>query len=302
MVAAGPTQPTAEMPFPNVPLIHRPDDVPAAVTLSRAPLQVRKRLLVVDDEHPVLKLIVRILSSDNYEIQSTDSGVEAARLLDVSGFRGVDLLVTDLMMPGMNGRQLAEEVRKRYPTVRVLYVTGFSDTLFKGVNELGDGESFIEKPFGAEGLIEATRLLMFGHISDGQVQKDKREHAEEWTDGRLRTKVVRRRPAQIYSATSLAADPDRQRRSLKTFCPRASLHSLTVIMTSRTPSRACGSGSVSLNTAVSLAASAACNCRAGRSTGRPRSQCTAANAIAVSTRPITQSRRSCRSVNMRGSS
>lgn len=136
MVAAGPTQPTAEMPFPNVPLIHRPDEVPAAVTLSRAPLQIRKRLLIVDDEHPVLKLIVRILASDNYEIQSTDSGVEAARLLDASGFRGVDLLITDLMMPGMTGRQLAEEVRKHYPSVRALYVTGFAGTLFKGVNEL----------------------------------------------------------------------------------------------------------------------------------------------------------------------
>jgi two-component system cell cycle sensor histidine kinase/response regulator CckA len=179
------------MPFPNVPLIHRPDEVPAAATLSRAPLQVRKRLLIVDDEHPVLKLIVRILSSDNYEIQSTDSGVEAARLLDASGFRGVDLLITDLMMPGMTGRQLAEEVRKRYPSVRVLYVTGFADTLFKGVNELGDGESFIEKPFGAEGLLEAVRLVMFGHITDDEVQKDKRDKQDEWTDGRLRTKFVR---------------------------------------------------------------------------------------------------------------
>jgi two-component system cell cycle sensor histidine kinase/response regulator CckA len=179
------------MPFPNVPLIHRPDEVPAAARLARAPLPVRKRLLVVDDEHPVLKLIVRILASDNYEIQSTDSGVEAARLLDASGFRGVDLLITDLMMPGMTGRQLAGEVRKRYPSVRVLYVTGFADTLFKGVNELGDGESFIEKPFGAEGLLEAVRLLMFGHISDGEAQKDKRDRQDEWADDRLRTKVVR---------------------------------------------------------------------------------------------------------------
>ena len=191
MVAAGPTPLTAEMPFPNVPLIHRPGEVVVPATLSRPPLAVRKRVFVVDDEHPVLKLLVRVLSVDNYEIQSTDSGVEAAKLLDVPSFRGVDLLVTDLMMPRMNGRELADVVRQRYPSARVLYVTGFADTLFKGVNELGEGESFIEKPFGAEGLLEAARLLMFGHISDGQQPADKRDSIEEWTDDRLRTKVVR---------------------------------------------------------------------------------------------------------------
>lgn len=191
MVAAGPTPRAAEMPFPNVPLIHRPDEVVVPATLSRPPLAVRKRVLVVDDEHPVLKLLVRVLSVDNYEIQSTDSGVEAAKLLDVPSFRGVDLLVTDLMMPRMNGRELADAVRQRYPSARVLYVTGFADTLFKGVNELGEGESFIEKPFGAEGLLEAARLLMFGHISDGHGPADKRDSTDEWTDDRLRTKVVR---------------------------------------------------------------------------------------------------------------
>jgi CheY-like chemotaxis protein len=191
MVAAGPTQPTAEMPFPNVPLIHRPDAAVAPATLARPPLLVRKRVLVVDDEPPVLRLLVRVLAVDNYEIQSTDSGVEAARLLEMPSFRGVDLLVTDLMMPGMNGRELATRVRESFPAARVLYVTGFADTLFKGVAELGDGESFIEKPFGAEGLLEATRLLMFGHIADGEPFPDKRDQAGEFTDGRLRTKFVR---------------------------------------------------------------------------------------------------------------
>jgi len=112
-------------------------------------------------------------------------------LLDLPGFRGVDLLVTDLMMPAMNGRQLAAKVRERYPAARVLYVTGFADTLFKGVNELGDGESFIEKPFGAEGLLEATRLLMFGHITDDETPKDKRDSEGEFQDERLRTRIVR---------------------------------------------------------------------------------------------------------------
>ena len=96
------------------------------------------------------------------------------------------------MMPGMNGRELAAVVAPdQFPNVRVLYVTGFADTLFTGVNELGQAESFIEKPFGADGMLEATRLLMFGQISDMEKQADKRDEQHEWTDDRLRAKVVR---------------------------------------------------------------------------------------------------------------
>ena len=176
--------------LPNVPLIHRPGDQSGS-SLRRAPLEVKKRLLVVDDELPILKLVTRILATDHYEIASAGSGDEAAQMINAPGFPGVDLLVTDLMMPGMNGRELAMITRRRFPAVRVLYVTGFADTLFTGLNELEPGESFIEKPFGAEGLLEATRLLMFGTIAMAGEQPDKRDHDAEWSDDRLRAKVVR---------------------------------------------------------------------------------------------------------------
>jgi two-component system cell cycle sensor histidine kinase/response regulator CckA len=176
--------------LPNVPLIHRPGDQ-AGVGLRRPPLDVRKHLLVVDDELPILKLVTRILATDNYEIASASSGEDAAQLLNAPGYPGLDLLVTDLMMPGMNGRELATIVRGKYPNARVLYVTGFADTLFKDLQELSAGESFIEKPFGTDGLLEATRLLMFGHIADGEEPPDKRDNVDEWSDERFRTKVVR---------------------------------------------------------------------------------------------------------------
>lgn len=182
----------APQPLPNVPLIHRPGAPVAASSLTRPPLDIRKRLLVVDDESAVLKLVTRILTTDNYDVSSADSGETAAQMIEDPWFGPVDLLVTDLMMPGMNGRELAAFARQRNPNVRVLYITGFADSLFKGLQELGGGESFIEKPFGAEGLLEATRLLMFGHISDSEAPPDKRDEGEQlWTDDRLRAKVVR---------------------------------------------------------------------------------------------------------------
>ena len=137
------------------------------------------------------KLVTRILATDNYDVASAESGEVAVSMIEDPWFGKLDLLVTDLMMPGMNGRELALIARRKYPNTRVLYVTGFADTLFKGLQELGAGESFIEKPFGAEGLLEATRLVMFGHISDGREPRDKRDNAQEWADDRLRAKVVR---------------------------------------------------------------------------------------------------------------
>ena len=136
-----------------------PAKIGDGIPLDRPPLAERKRLLVVDDEVPVLKLVTRILATDNYEIASAESGDTAVRVMEQPGFPGVDLLVTDLMMPGMNGRELAAVVRKSNPQVRVLYVTGFADTLFNGVNELGPAESFIEKPFGADGILGGDAVV-----------------------------------------------------------------------------------------------------------------------------------------------
>jgi DNA-binding response OmpR family regulator len=184
-------KPPSDAPLPNVPIIHRPERITGGLPLERPPLTERKRLLVVDDEPPVLRLVARILATENYDVSTAENGDAAVRLLQKPGLGVVDLLVTDLMMPGMNGRELAAVVRRSHPNVRVLYVTGFADTLFKGVQELGQGESFIEKPFGAEGLLEATRLLMFGHIASADGPQDRRDSDHEWTDDRLRAKVVR---------------------------------------------------------------------------------------------------------------
>ena len=163
----------------------------AGSPLVRPPLVVRKQLLVVDDEPAVLSLAVRILSKDNYEIRSAESGAAALALLDEPGAAPVDLLVTDLMMPGMSGRELATVVRSRYPSTRVLYQTGFADALFEGLPELGPGEAFLEKPFAVSGLLEATRLLMFGYIASPPPPPEKQPAPAEWQDEGLRAKLVR---------------------------------------------------------------------------------------------------------------
>ena len=63
------------------------------------------------------------------------------------------------------GKALADHVRQRFPAVKVLYQTGFSDMLFENRAELEEGAAFLEKPFTARGLREAARLMLFGSIN-----------------------------------------------------------------------------------------------------------------------------------------
>ncbi len=134
--------------------------------LLRAPLNPvpgQPFVLIVDDEQALLSLDQRFLAPDNFDVAVAASGEEALALVDESG-RIPDLLITDYMMPGMNGRELADALRARKPDLKVLYQTGFSDRLFGPREMLEPHTSFLEKPFTSRGLREAARLALYGVI------------------------------------------------------------------------------------------------------------------------------------------
>jgi CheY-like chemotaxis protein len=91
------------------------------------------------------------------------SGDEALKLCTDQGIP--DLLVTDMKMPRMEGDELATRLRQREPDLKVLYLTGFADLLFKNKELLWDGEAYLEKPCTIGGLLEAVSLLLSGQIS-----------------------------------------------------------------------------------------------------------------------------------------
>ena len=76
-----------------------------------------------------------------------------------------DLLVTDMKMPRMEGDELASRLRQQEPDIKVLYLTGFADLLFKNKEVLWDGEAYLEKPCTINGLLEAVSLLLSGEVS-----------------------------------------------------------------------------------------------------------------------------------------
>lgn len=157
------------MEIPDIPLTARPDSkgepAPAPPSLSELkPLAVKKTVCIVDDDPMMLDVLERILQRENFELLMANGGPEIIKKLD--GFSGqVDLLVTDYSMPAMQGRELADRVRQKFPAVKVLYQTGFSDMLFENRTELEEGAAFLEKPFTARGLREAARLVLFGSLN-----------------------------------------------------------------------------------------------------------------------------------------
>jgi CheY-like chemotaxis protein len=85
------------------------------------------RILVVDDDEDVLDLAVLVLQDEGMDIVQARSGAEALRIIEQDG--GIDLLFTDIMMPGMDGFTLAERAHATRPSLKVLYTTGFSKNL-----------------------------------------------------------------------------------------------------------------------------------------------------------------------------
>ena len=158
------------MEIPDIPLTTNPltsvtdPSHPKPPQADLKPLGVKKTVAVVDDDPMMLDVLSRILQRENYELVMAGGGPEIMEKLE--GRDGhLDLLVTDYAMPDMQGRELAERIRVRFPLVKVLYQTGFSDMLFENRVELEDGAAFVEKPFTARGLREAARLVLFGSIN-----------------------------------------------------------------------------------------------------------------------------------------
>ena len=119
-------------------------------------------VLVVDDEEPVRRFVGRVLSEAGYKITLACDGPDAIRVAAEHG--PFEILVTDLMMPEMTGDELGRRLRSHEPRLKVLYLTGFSDRLFKEKTVLWEDEAYLDKPCSVKGLQEAVSLLVYGRF------------------------------------------------------------------------------------------------------------------------------------------
>jgi PAS domain S-box-containing protein len=118
-------------------------------------------ILVVEDDRDVRAYLVEILRDLNYRVLSAHDAVSALGLIKEGDIR-IDLLLTDVVLPGMNGRQLAEEAKTRRPSLKVLFTTGYSRNAIVHQGRLDPGVAMIQKPITQEGLAARIRDLLDG--------------------------------------------------------------------------------------------------------------------------------------------
>jgi CheY-like chemotaxis protein len=116
-------------------------------------------ILLVDDDDAVLRVVQRVLRFRGYVVVSAPSGDEALRLFDSHG-DAIDLLLTDVVMPGVPGRVLAEELLRRKPGIKVLYMSGYTEDEALRRGALDSGQSFIQKPFTLDELDQQLQTLL----------------------------------------------------------------------------------------------------------------------------------------------
>jgi PAS domain S-box-containing protein len=128
---------------------------------SREKPQGSEMILLVEDAEPLRKLAQAFLESNGFRVLSAQSG-EAA--LDVAARHSgtFDLLLTDVVMPGMNGRVLAEQLSMRQPGLKVLFMSGYTDSFIAGHGVLQKGTNLLHKPFTEEIFISKVREVLEG--------------------------------------------------------------------------------------------------------------------------------------------
>jgi len=132
---------------------------PPAAPVPAGVLEGDETILFVEDEEAVRPLVAHALGSYGYTVLSAGNGAEA---MEIAGRNGdsIDLLLTDVVMPGMNGRELAERLVERNPALHVIYTSGYpADTIVR--HGIAEGRAdFIEKPYLPDELAQKVRAAL----------------------------------------------------------------------------------------------------------------------------------------------
>jgi PAS domain S-box-containing protein len=116
-------------------------------------------ILVVEDDEMVRKFVVQALSEEGYAIYDAAGGEDALELLEKNDFIP-DLLLTDLVMRGMNGKELFEQVKAVMPSIKVIYMSGYTKNIITSHGVMSEGISFLQKPFSVEALVTKVKRIL----------------------------------------------------------------------------------------------------------------------------------------------
>jgi PAS domain S-box-containing protein len=143
----------------HLPRVDQPVDAVEVLTPSTASCHGSETVLVVEDEDGVRSLITMLLTKSGYTVLEASNAEDALVLGEKRGL-DVHLLITDLVLPRMNGRELAEQMTKTHPGMKTLYMSGYTDdaTLKNVISE--SRATFLQKPFSTETLLHRVREVL----------------------------------------------------------------------------------------------------------------------------------------------
>ena len=116
-------------------------------------------ILVVEDDEEVRNLAVRILKKQGYNVLEASQGLDAFLICEEHE-EPMHLLLTDVVMPKMSGRELADRIVSIHPEIKVLYMSGYTDNAIAHHGILEKGTNFIQKPFTVDGLARKVREVL----------------------------------------------------------------------------------------------------------------------------------------------
>jgi len=130
-------------------------------TIQASEMSGSETILLVEDNESVRKLTKTILEAQGYKVLSTESGPESLEVID-SYTEDIHLLFSDVVMPGMNGKDLHKKVLEKLPNIKVLFMSGYADDVIDHEGMLDAAFEFIQKPFGIAGLAAKVREVLEG--------------------------------------------------------------------------------------------------------------------------------------------
>jgi len=173
---------------------------------SPAQASGEETVLLVEDEAALRAAVRRFLQEDGYTVLTAPDGAEALRVAGEHA-GAIHLLLTDMLMPNMGGRALAEELRKARPGVKVLYMSGYTHEASAGLDPGDPGGELIGKPFSAADLAEKVRAVL-DSPAVAFAAKHGGEKASEGTDGALLAGVPGELLARLRQAVEAARHDD----------------------------------------------------------------------------------------------
>ena len=136
-------------------------EAPAEEEQAVAPTGGDETILLVEDEEQVRELALEILTMNGYRVLVARHGAEALRMCEQHGDI-IDLMLTDMIMPQMNGHELYRRASEVRPEMKVVFMSGYTDRDVVGVEAFGEELPYIQKPFSLDSLARQIRQVLDG--------------------------------------------------------------------------------------------------------------------------------------------